>query len=656
MVGDMVSRPFMRPLRGLGWPRRGPQLRERAERQAAENEKLVGELRERQALLEKLSRLQRSIGSRQALDEVLDAIVAGAVELIGDPVVGVRLVDPDDSSRSELICSSGVSGALLEDNRYAPIGTGAGGAAIERGELVVFESYADAPGAITGFVDGGLQAAMAAPIRERGEVAGSIVVASTDSTRTYGESEREMLCAFAEHAGLALNDARAAAETARLAFHDSLTGLPNRSQFLASLREAMSGEGGRRRSVAVLFADLDGFKTINDSLGHDAGDELLIMVAERLSASTRTDDVAARFGGDEFALLVAGSTQPEDLRSAGERLLGLLSEPFALRGREVHVSASVGVAVGSESAEELLRDVDLAMYRAKARGKGRYELFEAKLHAAAVSRLELEADLRHAAERGQLVLHYQPVCRLIDGKLLGLEALVRWQHPERGLIGPIEFIPIAEESGEILALGRWVLDEACRALADWRDRCGASPDLQVAVNLSGVQLEFADLEAEVSAALTTHGLRPDNLVLEITESALMFDIDANARKLAALRERGVRIAVDDFGTGYSSLEYLRRFPLDILKVAKPFIDDIADAEGSPAIAGAIIDLGINLGLRVVSEGVETAEQCARLHELGCEIGQGYLFSRPLPPDAIERLIGRGGAVGAVGAVGAGMRA
>jgi diguanylate cyclase (GGDEF)-like protein len=593
---------------------------------ALESVRLLDSVRERQALLERLSRLQRSIAGRVDLQNVLDSIVAGAAELLGDEVAALQMIAGDDETRLDLVSSVGIDEDVLATVRRASIGQGASGRAISEGRLVTLEDYADTPKANPELASDGLQAAMAAPVFQRGEIAGSLVVGTRNRGRAYSDGERDVLTAFAEHAGLALNDAQAVAETVHHAFHDSLTDLPNRALFLDRLENATAGSDRGANSIAVLFIDLDGFKTVNDSLGHEAGDELLVMVAERLCGELRPDDTAARFGGDEFAILLEEVADRATARNVAQRILESFEQPFELRGREVSVTASIGISDGTHPPDHLLRNADLAMYQAKNRGKGRYEIFEPGMHAAVVERLELEADLRQALSREEFLLHYQPVCRLETGEVVGVEALARWEHPARGLIEPKDFIPLAEESRQILALGRWVLREACRQAAVWQARHRGA--LEMSVNLSGIQLEQPDLVAEVRSALERADLDPASLTLEITETALMSDSEANIEKLQALKALGVRLAVDDFGTGYSSLEYLRRFPIDILKVAKSFVDDLqGPAEGAPLVQ-AILDLADSFGLSVVAEGIEHAAQRDRLVELGCEFGQGFYFAVP----------------------------
>jgi diguanylate cyclase (GGDEF)-like protein len=449
-----------------------------------------------------------------------------------------------------------------------------------------------------------------------------------------------MFATFAEHASLALAAARSA-DRMRQAFNDDLTGLANRALFLNRLEHALTVADRRGEAVTVLFLDLDGFKVVNDSLGHLVGDELLVQVAQRIAGSLRRADTAARLGGDEFAVLVQDATTTDAAERAAQRVIDALRQSFTVADREVFVSASIGIARGRSEAETLLREADVAMYHAKALGKACYAVFEQHMHTAALERLELEADLRRGLDRGELELHYQPVFELATRRLRGVEALVRWRHPERGLVPPFEFIPLAEETGLIHRIGNWVLREACEQVAEWnRDFPGAHP-LAVSVNLSGVELQRPGLVDEVRAVLEATGIPPWSLVLEITESVLMQDSELTTRRLSDLRALDIRLAIDDFGTGYSSLRYLSRFPVDVLKIAKPFVDCVhSGSKQDLALARMIVDLGANLGLRTVAEGVEVREQEDVMRELGCDFGQGYLLARPLPPREVETLLSR----------------
>lgn len=599
-------------------------LRSRSEEQAAENVRLVTELSERQMLLERLSRIQRSIVERANRDDVLDAIVSGASELLGVEVVSLRLIDPGDSTHTVSVASKGLPDELLDKIRRLPVGQGAGGRAAATNELVVMEQY-DAPERHhLSMARAGIKSAMAAPVQEEGRPIGSLTVASHDDGRTYSATEQEVLVAFAKHASLAITDAKMVEEVLRRAYHDDLTGLANRALLLDLLRRSGSRVSGEGNLVAMLFMDLDRFKNVNDSFGHAAGDALLRSVARRLNGTLRAGGTAARLGGDEFAVLLEVGKEA-DAVTVAKRIQRELQAPFAVGGTMVSVSASIGVAFSQRPEEDLLRNADLAMYRAKSLGPGRFELYEPSMHTSVVERLELENELRGAIEADELVLHYQPVIALRTGKVVGLEALVRWRHPTRGLMVPDEFIPLAEETGLILPIGDWVLRQACRQLSEW---ISLDPDLTVAVNLSAVQLRSQDLPSEVAGALSAGAMTGERLMLELTETAFMKDVASTQAMFTRLKALGVRTAIDDFGTGYSSFAYLRRFPVDVLKIAKPFIDNIAGAAAEPALPQAIVDVARGLDMDVIAEGIEHGEQVARVLELGCELGQGFYLARP----------------------------
>jgi diguanylate cyclase (GGDEF)-like protein/PAS domain S-box-containing protein len=423
------------------------------------------------------------------------------------------------------------------------------------------------------------------------------------------------------------------------AFHDPLTGLANRALFRDRVSHALALARRHGHEIAVLFLDLDDFKKVNDSLGHENGDRLLIAAAERFRSCARATDTVARLGGDEFAILVEDSPGPDGHAAMLERLASAMAQPFALGGTEMQVNASIGVAVttGAESADDLLRNADVAMYSAKRRGKGRFETYQPHMYTDIKERLEMETALRGAIDGDRLVLHYQPIVCLKSGAVRGAEALVRWDHPQQGLLLPEHFVPLAEETGLIVSVGAWVLRAACRQAAQWR---AEHPDLRlsVAVNISGRQLHEADIVAATRQALATSGVDAGAVVLEITESVLMQQTDTALERLRELKALGVQLAIDDFGTGYSSLGYLRRFPIDILKIAKPFVDDVSAGLDRSALARAIVGLGETLKLRTIAEGVELPEQRAALVDLGCELGQGYYFAPAMPADAFGTLL------------------
>jgi diguanylate cyclase (GGDEF)-like protein/PAS domain S-box-containing protein len=433
-------------------------------------------------------------------------------------------------------------------------------------------------------------------------------------------------------------------QLAHQAFHDPVTKLANRALFSDRVEHALMRTQRGVHEIAVMFIDLDDFKTVNDSLGHAAGDEVLQEVGRRLKIAVRPGDTVARFGGDEFAVLLDGVSGSSDAADAAARILRALDLPIEIEGKNVFPRASVGICLVGEDLEtpeaaELLRNADVAMYMAKRDSKGSYRVFEPTMHERVVERLELRSDLQHALTMDQLELHYQPVVRLVDREILGVEALVRWNHPTRGTIPPIQFIPVAEETGLIIPMGRWILETACREGARLRETFPRTEGLTMSVNLSVRQLQSETLVADVRQALEVTGLPAAALVLEITESLMLTDTDFAMMQLHELKALGIRLAMDDFGTGYSSLSYLSRFPVDILKMDRSFVG----AEENSTLTSAIIALGTSLSLEVVAEGIELPEQASSLEELGCELGQGFLFARPMDSDALTKFLTVAGA-------------
>jgi diguanylate cyclase (GGDEF)-like protein/PAS domain S-box-containing protein len=432
----------------------------------------------------------------------------------------------------------------------------------------------------------------------------------------------------------------------RQAFFDSLTGLPNRALFTNRLQHLF--HRARRAPGPLLFAvmyfDLDRFKGINDGLGHSAGDQLLVEIARRLERHMRPSDTLARLGGDEFTVLLEDITSEADATRVADRIHQELATPFVLDGHEVFTSVSLGIALSSsgyERPEEMLRDADTAMYRAKAAGRARHEIFDADMHQRAMNLLRLETDLRRGLERGELLAHYQPIIDLRNRQLLGFEALARWLHPERGLVPPDTFIPIAEETGLIGALGEWMLTESCRQMKAWHDRYPRTPPLGISVNVSTRQLAQPGIADQISRILCETGLDAGSLTLEITESAMMQNLKAGANVIKRLHDMSVRLHIDDFGVGYSSLSYVQELPVDTLKVDRAFVSRMDGSPEQTAIVGAIVSLAGNMGMGVIAEGVETLAQADALRALDCSRAQGFLFSKPLPASEAERLIADG---------------
>lgn len=433
-------------------------------------------------------------------------------------------------------------------------------------------------------------------------------------------------------------------ELAHLAFRDALTGLPNRALFLDRLERALASVESRRRPVAVLFLDLDNFKVVNDSLGHEHGDALLMAIAKRVQLCLRGGDTAARLGGDEFTLLLEDADQ-ETAIGVATRLAAALRSPLDLAGRPVIISGSIGIALSTperqERADSLLRNADLAMYRAKADGKARWAIFDPSLEARIRERMDLETDLRHAVDEHELYVLYQPILSLHDRRIAEVEALLRWQHPVRGVVTPDQFIAVAEETGIIIPLGQWVLEQACSQLRAWQRQHPTDPPLVMSVNLSARQFQRPSLVEDISVAVREADVAPETLKLEITESAIMEDPEAATHTLLALKKLGIRLAVDDFGTGHSSLSYLKNFPVDTLKIDRSFIAGVGQNPQDTAIVRSVITLARTLGLSVTAEGIEMPRQASHLQKLGCQLGQGFLFAQPLPAQRLGDLLAQG---------------
>ncbi|MET3427540.1 diguanylate cyclase (GGDEF)-like protein [Actinoplanes tereljensis] len=612
---------------------------ENERRYAEENDRLHDSLQQRQLLFEKLTEVQRAIARRSPLDKILETITSSARELLNVEMASLNMVDRDDPTTGSMVAAAGVAEEICAQVERLPlVAGGVSGLAILGDELVMVEDYQACPIAMPTMTRALLRSVMATPVHENGHAVGSLAVGMYSEAREWDKPAQEMLRAFAEHVSLAITDARTL-EAMNQAFLDSLTGLPSRQLFQTRMEETLAGEHG---GLAVLFIDLDRFKMVNDSLGHAAGDQLLTGVADRIRACLRDVDIAARLGGDEFAVLLPGLGSAEEAVPIANRLLERLRAPFEL-GTEAYVTASIGIAycpAGAPeppSAQELMVDADLAMYQAKKHGKDKFEMFEPAMRVAFQATIDMESDLRRAVVRHEFELRYQPIVRLSSGEITGVEALIRWLHPERGIVPPVEFIPLAEETGLIVPIGEWVLREATRQVAEWNTRRAGRP-LTVSVNISAVQLEHTVLPDVVRSALDAAGLPADRLTLELTESLLVDHRPETLQRLHDIKALGVRLAIDDFGTGYSSLAYLRQFPVDIIKIDKSFVDDVVDEPTAAALTHGIIQLGRALQLSTIAEGIEHAGQLTSLAGGNCELGQGYYFAEPLTESAFDDLL------------------
>ena len=574
----------------------------------AEKERQAASAQTRQRLVETLLTIQRAISGRRPLPEILDAVTSGAADLLDGSTVVLMLAEGGPDRRLSIASTYGEG--------------------IVPADAVAREAMALATVLIRPDETG---TTIAAPVRVTGEMAGSLVAHLPGTVETHAE-ERDQLAAFAQQVSLALTDARTV-EAVREAHHDPVTGLPNRALFLKILNRVLASRGTQTDPTSVLFIDLDRFKAVNDSLGHDAGDQLLALVARRLRGCVRASDTTARLGGDEFAALLHDSPL-ESATVVGERIVAAIKEPFRVAGREVFIGASVGIATSREVAERsetLLHNADVAMYRVKKDGPGRVLVYEPYMHAQALDRLSLRGDLQRALREGEFRLQYQPLIRLADGEPAGVEALIRWHSPTRGFVSPVDFIPIAEEFGLIIDIGQWALETSALQVAQWRR---TFPDLGLNVNVSGHQLVHPRFADSVLRALAKAGLPSSAVTLELTESVLMSEPDLGKAALHMLRGLGVQLSIDDFGTGYSSLAYLRELPVDELKIDRAFIARAELTGEDLALVRTIVELAQILGLRTVAEGIENAAQLEALRKLGCAYGQGYHLCRPTDPDEL----------------------
>jgi diguanylate cyclase (GGDEF)-like protein len=604
--------------------------------QAAAKAELITSLERRHLVTVQLLHIQQAIARRQPLQGVMEEIAQGVSQALDADVVGLRIIDEANPGVATLRSYLGLS---LDYEISAPIDEGVGGLAMAEDRLVVIEGYAGHSCSMPAAVGAGICSAMAAPVHRDGRVAGALLIGSRHDVR-FSEHERAAALSFAEVTSLALNDdaacramADAVTDAEHRAEHDPLTDLPNRARVLEGLEEALARARRTGEEVTILFVDLDRFKRVNDSFGHSVGDEVLVRVAERLHTAARDVDLVGRLSGDEFVVVCEGLEEEQALRVAS-RLREAVAQPLPLYGRETVITASVGLrrTTGDAPAEQILQDADVAMYRAKESGRARTERFDPQMRTGILDRLELERGLRHAADRGELRLEAQPIADAEDLRLVGAEVLVRWQHPERGLLMPDAFIGVAEEAGFIVAIDSWVLHEACRRLASWRADVPEAAGLRVNVNVSALRFTDSAFVPSVRSAIAEAGIPADCLALEITESVLMAETKSSAATLHALRDLGCRLVIDDFGTGYSSLAYLQRLPVDEVKIDRSFVRDVAVDPGAGVLVRAIASLAGELGLDVVAEGVETVEQLDFVRGIGCNLLQGYLLGRPADAD------------------------
>ncbi|MGH9081534.1 MAG: EAL domain-containing protein [Acidimicrobiales bacterium] len=571
-----------------------------------------------------LTDARRAEAGRRAAEERYEAVVESLSE-------GIVIFDEFGSVSAHNEAAGRILGSRLANGRNGQVFTGSSIAIDAEGHPLSADTFPHAKTLDTGEPEDDVIVGLS----DGGERRQWLSISSRLLSTTNPGDSPVVVCSFTDVTDRTV----AEAQLHWLAYHDSLTGLGNRTQFNDALERELMVSSQRGTSLAVLFIDLDRFKLVNDSFGHAAGDELLLALAQRFKSAVRGGDLVSRFSGDEFVVLCRSIPDVDVAVSLATEYSRLLAEPVQLAtGRSVVVTSSVGVAFvaqGLQSAQDILQQADVAMFQAKSKGRARVEVFDESLRAKSVARLEIYDDLRHSIEHGELTVHYQPIASVHDDRIVAMEALVRWHHPTRGLLGPMEFIPFAEETDLIFKLGRWVLREACQTMARWRAELPGAEDAYITVNLSAHQLSDTKLLDTIAAALADSGLPPEALVMEVTESMLMTDTSAAIAMLGGIHEMGVGLAIDDFGTGYSSLAQLKRFPVKILKIDKSFVDGLGTFDNDEAIVAAIVQLSKALGLVVLAEGVETQVQLDRVSALGCDLYQGYLMSRPTGAEGVD---------------------
>jgi len=599
-------------------------------------------------LSEVLSEFARTLLTDFPIQGILDHLVARIVDVLPITAAGVTLISP--GTDPHYVAASDAA-ALRFEELQTELGEGPCLAAYETGEAVSVADLSDEtrfPDFAPRAVEAGLGAVFTFPLRHGDERLGALDL-YRDTPGALSPAAMDAAQTLADVAAAYLLNAHARADlressdlSRERALHDPLTGLPNRVLLLERLEHAVLRGRRTGKLAAVLFADLDGFKEVNDLHGHQVGDELLVAVAARLTEVLRPGDTLARMSGDEFVILCEDLDGPDQADRIAARMGAAARTPFLLSGHQIDVTASVGIAYsgrGELLSEQLLRNADIAMYQAKRKGGGRYQILDLREEALASQRSDLNRDLRGAVARGELRLDYQPVVQTDSGNLFGVEALLRWDHPTRGQIAPTILVPLAEHSGFITDIGRWVLEQACVDRHLWQHPSDAG-DLDMSVNVSAHQLMSSDYAKTVAGVLSSTGTDPTQMTLEVTESVFMQDSERALVVLGQLKHLGVKLALDDFGTGYASLNYLKGFPIDIVKIDRDFVVDMADDPASHAIVVAVVDLAHRLGMSVVAEGVETAGQRAELASLGCDYSQGYYFARPMPALDLDALLSR----------------
>ncbi len=609
----------------------------------SERKQAEAELERRAAQQSAVARLGEHALEGATTAELMHEAVSAAAESLGVEIAGV-LELLDEEKTLVLRSSIGVPPAPAGRLRVPADGGSQSGYTIQSGApIVVTDWHAERRFAQSSqSLDIGTRSGVSVAIVSRSGPFGVLIVQSRRA-RSYARGDVDFLQALANVLADALERQATEDRMRHRALHDALTGLPNRVLFLDRLDQALTRLRRNKSAAAALFLDLDHFKLVNDSLGHQVGDELLAAVAPRLKQAVRMSDTVARFGGDEFGILLEDVSGEREAVDTAQRIASVFTRPFVLAGREHFVTTSIGIAIarGGELAEELIRDADAAMYRAKEHGRARYELFDEVMRGRAIARLRIENDLRRAIERHELRLDYQPIVTLHGHRIVQAEALLRWDHPERGVVAPSDFIPVAEENGLIEPIGRWVLEQACRQATRWAQERPDDAPMCVSVNVSTIQIAKRGLPDLVAEVLAATRLAPHCLSLEITESAMLRDVATLADSLRALKGLGLRIVLDDFGTGSSSLGYLTHMPLDAIKVDRSFVDGLGHDKRDTAITQAIVAMATALSLQVVGEGVETQEQADALSQLGCELAQGFLFAPPVAATEISHMLSRG---------------